>query len=528
VKKLNLNLFANLNLNYKGISVLLVLIFVLLRLYLIQVPEIKKTDWKEIDYIQISKNYTKKEVQFWEPTISWPAEGPRVTAMEFPLVPFVASKLYQLFGFNVFTLRIIPLICFILLSIYLYKFVILLTNDNGLAFIVLLISLIIPLNYIYSRMLFSDPVLLMFIIISIYNLLKWKINDRQRYFTWSFVFFTLSLLLKPTSMYALLPLLYIYYTKTGNLYPKNYIRFGTAFLLSLIPSIMWYVYAYHLTQVSIDVFGVFGGHNKFQTFTLLTDPNWWKTMLGRFYQLFGGKYMLLIFIIGIFSGIFERKFRLFYVILISNLAFLFILAEGHLDGPYRQFAFIASGSFFTAVGFVAIVSFFEYLYDFISSKSRFLPKINSKILYAGVLFLILARFSYNLVGIIPKNEDYIHHRYFYEIAQKLRNIKKTNSKIITTGNYSPEKGGNALCPILYHYSNLQGWSLESEDLDMKTIEALKSKGADIFVGVYLFTKEATDFNLKVQNQYPIVYKSEDYVICDLTEKQSRKLHSQDK
>jgi len=510
--KLEMDLFSNLNLKYKVLTALIVLLFILLRLHLLQVPHIENTVWKEIDYIQISQNYNKKDVQFWEPTVSWPAEEPRVTAMEFPIVPYITSKLYQLFGFNVYTLRIITLISFILLSVYLYKIVSLLTNDKNLSFLSLVISLTLPLNYLFGRLLFSEPVIVALIIITIYQFLKWKTSDRKAYFIWSFVFLALILLLKPTGMYVLLPLLYIYYRKTGSLNPRNYYRFGLGFALAIVPAMIWYAYAYHLSKVSIDVFSVFGGHNKFQTLAMLSDPSWWNTMYVRFTKLFGGTGMFLIFIIGLFSRIAVKEYRLFYILLIANLSFLFIVAEGHLDAPYRQFAFVAAGAFFIAVGFLALGSLFYKLYLKLASQTGLLPNLNPKILYLGISLLILMNFSYNLIAqSIPKGDSVFH-----EIAEKLDQIKTENSKLVTVGNYSVHKGGNDLSPVLYHYSNMQGWSLESEDWDLTTIENLKSKGADIFVGLTIYTNEASDFMEEVCKKYPTVHKSDRYVICHLS------------
>ena len=514
MKKIDFFLFHNLKINYKIWAAVLVILFILLRLYTLQVPQLDKTKWKEIDYIQISKNFTKEDVHFWEPTISWPAEGPRVTAMEFPLVPYTASGLYQVFGFNTYTVRILTLISFILLSVYLYKTVLLLTRDRGLALLSLLLSLILPLNSIFGRLLFSEPAIVTLVMMAIYHMLKWKQTDRNSYFTYSFLFFALGLLLKPTSMYVALPMLYIYYLKTGTLKPRYYLRFVYAFVLALIPACLWYAYAYHLTQVSIDVFGVFGGHNKFQTFTMLSDPGWWSTMFERFYKLFGGVHMFTLFWIGFIGGVFEKSYRLFYVIFLSNLVFLFVMAEGNLDAPYRQFAFIASGAFFMGVGCIILASVFIRMYDSLLKGIRSLPRFNLRLLYGGICVILLANFSYDFVYKAP-SKKYVGHQVSYEIAQDLQPLSTEQTKIVTAGNYTVHKGGNDLSPVLYYYSGLQGWSLERKDWSLEKIKELKSKGADLFVGLNAFTYEADEFIDRVSEHYPVVSHSERYVICNL-------------
>ena len=64
------------------------------RLLAIRAPALDRTYWKEIDYIAISSNYRDHGFRFHRPEITWPAEEPRVTAMEFPLVPYVAALSY--------------------------------------------------------------------------------------------------------------------------------------------------------------------------------------------------------------------------------------------------------------------------------------------------------------------------------------------------------------------------------------------------------------------------------------------------
>lgn len=503
--------FSNSRIRFNRSATVLIFLFIVMRLYLLQMPAIEHSVWKEIDYIEISKNYTKEGVQFWEPTISWPAEEPRITAMEFPLIPYLASRLYKLFGFNVFTLRILTLISFMVLSWYLYLIVKIKTRDKSLALLAMLMSLILPLNFIFGRLLFSEPAIIALVVISIYFMVKWETRQKRKYFILSFTFFSISLLLKPTAMYAALPLLYIYYTQKGNLRPSSYLPFALGLVGASIPGMIWYAYAHHLTNVSIDVFSVFGGHNKFQTFNMISDPLWWKIMFRRFQQLLGGTVFLIFFLVGLIAGLREKRYRIFYVLLVANIAFLFIIAEGNLDAPYRQFAFVASGGFFIALGMISLLSYLFHLYRKLSSRYRDFPKISPIWLYIGMVGIILLNFSYDRIS----NPVYRGHPTFNEIAEKLESIKNHNSKLVTVGNYSVHKGGNDLSPVLYYYADMQGWSLEKDDLKLETIEKLKARGADIFVGLKVYTDEASDFINTVCNKYPTVYHSKKYVICDL-------------
>jgi len=76
----------------------IVLCTLIVRLDRIDTPSLDRAAWKEIDYLMISQNYWQHGFHFFSPEISWPAEEPRVTAMELPLVPFASALLYEGFG----------------------------------------------------------------------------------------------------------------------------------------------------------------------------------------------------------------------------------------------------------------------------------------------------------------------------------------------------------------------------------------------------------------------------------------------
>ena len=127
------------------------------RLITIDVPPLDRTKWKEIDYIEISKNYVKNDFNFFKPEITWPAEPPRVTAMELPVVPFAAAILYKIFGYNVFTVRLIPLAFWLVLVVYVF---LLARRELGplVGLAAAMAAAIMPLYHEFRNILFSEPV----------------------------------------------------------------------------------------------------------------------------------------------------------------------------------------------------------------------------------------------------------------------------------------------------------------------------------------------------------------------------------
>src|SRR5512139_635085 len=89
----------------------LILVGILLvRLLTINAPPVDRTAWREIVYVDISVNYWQKGASFLLPEVSWPAEPPRVTPTEFPLIPYVSALLYGVTGFNAFSVRAVTLV----------------------------------------------------------------------------------------------------------------------------------------------------------------------------------------------------------------------------------------------------------------------------------------------------------------------------------------------------------------------------------------------------------------------------------
>ena len=286
------------------------------RLITIDVPPLDRTMWKEIDYIEISKNYVKNEFNFFKPEITWPAEPPRVTAMELPLIPFAAAILYKLFGFNVYTVRLIPLISW--LGIIVAVFLLSKREFNEtVALLSALVAGILPIFHEFRNILFTEPTMILFSVLTLYFYAQWTELKKAKYWILAFVTFTLAIALKLTPLYLLLPLSYVA-IRENKYDKKRYREFVFFVCLSLFIPIAWYSYAYYLTKVSIDVFGIFGGHDKMQTFTMLSKPSWYIIMSKRvIFEILGGPIGAVTLITGVFSLFVNKKGGLIFAYLLA-------------------------------------------------------------------------------------------------------------------------------------------------------------------------------------------------------------------
>ncbi len=86
------------------------------------------------------------------------------------------------------------------------------------------------------------------------------------------------------------------------------------------------------------------------------------------------------------------------------------------------------------------------------------------------------------------------------------NQKYTNdqSKLIVVGEYSQHVGGYDFSPVLYYYSNRQGWMLTRVDWNMDKIEALGKKGASLLVIGPRYTAPSNSANYQVEQSPDLI------------------------
>jgi 4-amino-4-deoxy-L-arabinose transferase-like glycosyltransferase len=477
----------------------IVLFFALIRLAGIAIPSLQWTAWKEIDYISISTNYIENRFKFHEPTITWPAEPPRVTAMEFPLVPYLSAFLYRVFGFNPITVRFITLLSFLLIIWFTGLFARKIMGQYG-ALMASAFAGFIPLNSPFGNFQFSEPLLFASSLMALYFFYRYTEENNVRLALLSFGLLSLALLLKPTELYIALPMVWLWFRK-HLFHFRPWLKLSLWFLAAFILPFIWYVYAWHLTKTSIDVFGVFGGHDKFQTLTMLSQKSWYAAMFHSIWSLFGGAAGFLLFLAGALYAILDaRKYHLPIVWLIGVVLFFVIVAEGNIDAPYRQLAIVPVAAMLMTSGlFVLFV-----LLTRVPGVGRLFGTPVASVLAISLIILV-SGYKYLVV-----KKDAPFHPVEWEVARHIKEISGPGDHLITAGTYTIHKGGNDLSPVLYYYSGLQGWTLQKNEWNEDKIGELKAKGGTVFAATYMLREpEMERFVLRLAEKYKVIYYAED-------------------
>jgi len=508
----------------KTIQVILIVIIAVIavfRLATINTPSLEWTSWKEIDYLTISQNFWQQGFNFLQPEVTWPAEPPRVTEMELPLVPYTSALLYQIFGYGAWSARAVTLFASLLMIVYVYK----LARREFNPFIGLLSALaagVLPLYHPFSRLLFTEPTMIAMSVVSIFYMAEWVDNPDRRNWILAILSLSLTFSLKLETLYLLLPLTWLVFRK-HQFKIGQYWKYILLILASLIIPVIWYAYAYYLETTGAHLFGIFKGHDKSQFTTLLLDLRWYRTMAGRVINgITGGPYGFGLFGLGFLFLLLNRKGSLIFAYFLAVAIYFGLIAEGQIDAPYRQMPIIPSMSIFVAFGAQAIIIFIMAFFDWIKMSvptGKNLARLTLSASFLLVVLIPFQRLDEVLTGDFPAHGDR------WELAQEIKKTAGPDSKLVVVGEYSKHVGGYDLSPVLFYYCDLQGWSLTPENWNDAHIEELRKKGATHLVFIlpygwpydfiYLPEEPVEPFIQEMKSKYPVMYEYQDQLVLDL-------------
>jgi hypothetical protein len=303
---------------------------------------------------------------------------------------------------------------------------------------------------------------------------------------------------------------------------SQYWKFVILVIVSLILPVIWYAYAYYLETTGAHLFGIFKGHDKSQFTTLLLDFRWYRTMAGRVINgITGGLYGFGLFGLGFLFLLLNRKGSLVFAYFLAVAIYFGLIAEGQIDAPYRQMPIIPSISIFVAFGvqtlILLLLTFMDIIKRSISSRTASTWTLTASFLI--VLLIPFQRLDEVLIADSPAHADR------WSLAQEIKKTADSNSKLIVVGEYSKHVGGYDLSPVLFYYSNLQGWNLTPEEWTADYIKELRKKGATHLVFIlpygypydfiYLPEEPVEPFIQEMRAKYPVLYEYNDQLVLDL-------------
>jgi len=222
--------------------------------------------------------------------------------------------------------------------------------------------------------------------------------------------------------------------------------------------------------------------------------------------ILGGELGSFLCLTGFITAAIARRGGLFYAYLLAIGCFIIIVAEGHIDAPYRQLTAVPPLSVFVALGVIALLATIKTFFPSRRNKfKRFNCTQNLALPFSLVLICVIA--AVRIDRVLWQDPSTPAHELRWQFSKEIRKHINYNSKLIVTGEYTIHVGGNDLSPVLYYYTGLQGWTLQKRDWDLKRVHSLIQKGATLFAAHSMSREpESMPFLEELRNQFEILYE----------------------
>jgi hypothetical protein len=295
------------------------------------------------------------------------------------------------------------------------------------------------------------------------------------YFLLSAILASASILLKPTAIFLLLPLIYLAFRK----HHLNILKQPLLYLylaLVLIPFVAWRLWIQNFPEGIPANFWLLNGDG------IRFRPAWFRWL---FYERLGnlilGGFGLIPFILGILTKP-KKTEGLFYIFaLCSLLLYLAIFATGNVRHDYYQIPLIPIVSIFFAKGIIELLTNKNF------SKTKSIPT---------TFFLLLMTL---FIGWYQVRGYYqINHPEIIQAGQAADRLLPSNARVI-----APYQGDTA---FLYQ-NNRPGWPAVTTDIE----NMINNLGATHYVSVNYDTTTN-----ELMQKHPILEQTEDFIIIDLT------------
>lgn len=442
----------------KKYTLFIILAFALaLRLVHLDSAPIGVHQWRQTQTAMIARNFHEKGYKFFYPQIDWAGDDAGYAETDFPVYSFAVAIGYWAFGDHDWVGRLTTAVFSLLTIYFLYLLVRKFLDEKTALWSAFFLS-ILPLVAFYGRAIMPESLMLMSTVAGLYFFSAWLDNEKKACFILSVIFVSNACLLKPTSLYIGLPLLYLAISKFGGrtlktpaLYLYAVLVFGSVFA--------WY---YHAHRILLDTGNTIGLYDKWLNWGLLAEARFWnrivvKSLLERHFAWFG----FPVFIAGVFLARRGRNERLFDLWLLTVVVYMLIAGQGNFAHDYYQLPFMLPGVVFMAKVYSRRFELKGYRKDWQS--------LALTIALIGIVVFSIIRYRKFL-----KNED-VDSSVTYQSSRLIRETTGDKDLIITITDGDPS--------ILY-FSHRKGWVVATHEVTDEYLSEKIKKGAKYLVGVY--------------------------------------------
>jgi len=397
--------------------------------------------------------------------------------VEFPIYNFFHLLLYKFLPFLTLevTGRILSIIYSLISGLLIFLIVKRFTNSS-IGLLSTFFYIFIPYNIYFTRVILPEPMAIAFSLASLLFFIKFVDGDNNLNLIVSSLFFAVSLLIKPYSIFYVIPILFLAYKKyslKGMLRLKKLVLAG---VISVLPFILWRIWInQHPEGIPFWKWTLNGDNIRFK-------PAFWYWLFGeRIGKLILGYWGLTFFSMGV--AYYKRSRGIFYAMLLGLFAYLSIFATANVRHDYYQVMIMPVISIFTALG----------VYELLHLKG-----LNTNLIKLLIVFSFFIMF---VSGASQIKEFYkVNHPEIISAGKAVDKLTPKDALVIAAYN-----GDTA---FLYQ-TKRRGWPVVD-----RPINELIEKGAEYYVSVNLNHPQTMEF----MNSFEIIEKTNEYVIIDLKQK----------
>ncbi len=448
------------NRNFKlGVTVL-ILLFILIRLFHINSPVLDRHSWNQISAASSAMNIYKDPATFWAPdsNVFKGDSEDSILAQEFPVFMGLVALGYWIAGPEIWVARIIAISIALIGWIFLLR-LLLISEKRATVLFIMFLYTINSHNWFFDRAINSDTGMVSFMLASLYYFWQFMQDRSVKNSVLLLVTTLLAGLFKPYGLQIGISFIYL-------LVINRRMRLVLDWRLILIGTVVWVVnlgwllYTEYYLPASISI-----GHDLGFNLKDLFSVKFVYVMQQRFFDQITTQFLMLFCIFAIASRKIRNDFAM--ALLFANLFYLSLITHGNLVHNYYQLPFTPALIVFSGLGF---------LYWLRAPVKKISPKVKASL----AIFLLIGYVGYS------GKKTWNHFR--LSIGPKLigDQIKAMdlpeNTRLI-----SLESSGTRFHETLY-YADKKGWV--RRQASENELQKLRSKGAEIVTVHY----EEKDFS----------------------------------
>lgn len=404
--------------------IILLTIGLLVRLYKINIPLADFHSWRQADTASVAKNFLKNGFNLFLPqyddlsSIQSGKENPLGLRMvEFPIYQAIFASIFKIFP--VFSIEIygrLTSIFFTLITASIIYYLLLKESSRTAAFFASFFFLLIPFFIFYTRVILPEPTAVGFAFLAVFFLYQYtqskNIFLNLLFYFLSIISFASALLIKPTTIFYIFPLVFLFWQKFKKQILSHY-QFYLYFLISFLPLFFWREYIKNYPEgIPANLWLLTHVNANGELKNIFFKPAFFRWIFyERINNLIFGGYLTFFFLLGIIK---KNKNYFLISFLLTLFFYLFIFQGGNVQHEYYQIIIFPCLAIFVGLGI-----------DFILQIKN---KINLIFTYFLIFFSTLFSFS---IGFYHIKNHYHYSTSLVKMGKIINSLTNPDDLIVT-------------------------------------------------------------------------------------------------